>query len=94
MHLGKRYLVHCGDWHTFCGRVVGMAGPLVFEMDLVSKISDTSRGDNWDVLAAGVDLEARAAATYKHYKGTQCVPMPIIAFEWFGDLPQEAKYGR
>lgn len=89
MHIGKRYLVHCGDWHTFCGLVVGMAGPLIFEMDLVSKISDTTRGDNWDVLASGEDPDARTVAQYKHYKGRQCVPLPIIAFEWFGKLPQE-----
>lgn len=88
MEVGKAYLVHCGDWHTICGRVVRQVGPFTYLMEGVSKIAETNNGDNWHDLAAG-DAEARKAATYRHYKTIAIVPLSILAFEWIGKLPQE-----
>lgn len=88
MEVGKAYLVHCGDWHTFIGRVTRQISPYVYEMTSVSKISETNNGDCWDRLCAG-DTKARERATYIHYKTTATVPLTVVAFEWLGKLPQE-----
>lgn len=90
MELGKAYLVHCGDWHTFVGRCVRMISPVVYLMESVSKISDTNGGDCWQLLTDG-DQEARLRAEYIHYKGRMVVPLTIAAFEWAGNTPQEDK---
>lgn len=88
MEIGKAYLVHCGDWHTFVGRCVGMISPVVYLMEGVSKICETNNGDNWHLLAAG-DEAARKKATYAHYTTNMVVPLAIGAFEWLGRTPQE-----
>ena len=87
MQVGKNYLIHCGDWHTFVGRCNGQIGPLIFELTDVSKVSDTRGGDNWHLLAEGVE-DARRNARYLHYKTPAYVPLSIIAFEWAGELPK------
>ncbi len=89
MEIGKAYLVHAGDWHTFVGRVVQMISPVVYLMESVSKISETNNGDVWQDMASGVK-EARKRATYAHYKTRMVVPLCIAAFEWVGKTPQEA----
>ena len=89
MRTGTAYLIHSGDWHTFVGRVVGQLGPGTYELEKVSKIADTNNGDCWELLAAG-DAELRRVCTYRHYKTTAVIPLVIAAFEWVGDLPQEA----
>lgn len=86
MEPGKCYLVHCGDWHTFVGRVSRQVGPLLYEMTDVSKVYDTHGGDNWESLAAG-DIQARQQAEYRHYTTPALVPLTIAAFEWAGELP-------
>ena len=91
MRIGKSYLVHCGDWHTFVGRVVDQIGPQTYEMECVSKIAETDNGDCWHELAAG-KKGLREAASYKHFKGRCPVPLAIFATEWEGQLPQEAGY--
>ncbi len=88
METGKAYLVHCGDWHTICGRVVKQVGPFTYLLGCVSKIDDTTRGDNWEELAANVG-DSRSAAKYKHYTTKAVVPLNVLAFEWVGKLPQE-----
>lgn len=88
MTVGKAYLIHCGDWHTFVGRVVKQVGPFTYEMEKCSKIADTNNGDNWEELAAG-NAKARKAATYKHYTTPTLVVLTIGAFEWVGKVPQE-----
>ena len=88
MRIGEQYLVHCGDWHTFVGRVVAQVGPGTYEMEKVSKVAETNNGDCWEELAAGnEDLRRRAA--YKHYKTLAVIPLVIAAFVWVGKLPQE-----
>lgn len=88
MEEGKAYLVHCGDWHTICGRVIRQTGPFLYLLEKVSKIADTNNNDNWEQLTAG-NQEARKKATYKHYTTNALVPLNILAFEWEGLLPQE-----
>ncbi len=88
MEIGKAYLVHCGDWHTFVGRVVDQLGPQTYKLECVSKISDTNNSDCWHLLAEGDD-RLRAACTYAHYKTAAVIPLAIAAFEWAGLLPQE-----
>jgi hypothetical protein len=88
MRIGQCYLVHCGDWHTFVGRVVAQLGPGTYEMEKVSKIAETHGGDNWEELAAG-DAAARTRCDYKHYQGLAAIPLVIAAFTWTGKLPQE-----
>ena len=88
MEIGKAYLVHCGDWHTICGRVVRQVGPFTYLLTAVSKIHETNDGDNWEKLAAG-DAAARKKATYRHYTTDAVVPLNVLAFEWLGKLPQE-----
>lgn len=89
MRIGKNYLVHCGDWHTYIGRVVAQLGPGTYEMVSVSKVSETNNGDCWHDLAAG-DERLRGAAEYRHYETKAVIPLSIAAFEWVGDLPQDA----
>ena len=86
MRVGKNYIVHCGDWHTFVGRCNELVGSLVYEMVEVSKIDDTRQGDNWHDLAANKG-NARRQASYLHYDTPMCVPLSIAAFEWVGELP-------
>ena len=88
MRIGRAYLVHCGDWHTFIGRVVDQLGPGIYELDLVSKVTNTNNGDCWHKLAAG-DAKFRKAASYEHYTTKAAIPLVIAAFEWVGKLPQE-----
>lgn len=88
MEIGKAYLIHGGDWHTFVGRVVDHVGPLTYRLESVSKIYDTRNGDCWDRLAAG-DKQLRAACDYRHYTTPTFVPLAIAAFEWVGKTPQE-----
>ena len=88
MEIGKNYLVHCGDWHTFVGRVVKQVGPGTYLMEKVSKIAETNNGDCWEQLCEGNET-LRAACSYKHYKVRAVTPLVIIAFEWLGKLPQE-----
>ena len=88
MENGKAYLVHCGDWHTVCGRVIKQIGPFTYLLSSVSKIAETNGGDCWEELAAG-DAKARKRAAYKHYTTQAVVPLNVIAFEWLGKLPQE-----
>ncbi len=90
MEIGKAYLVHCGDWHTICGRVVRQCGPFTYILESVSKIHETHNGDNWQALAGG-DQHARKAADYRHYTTAAVVPLNVLAFEWLGPLPQEAQ---
>ena len=88
MRIGGKYLVQCGDWHTFVGRVVAQLGPGTYEMEAVSKIAETNNGDCWEELAGGNE-DLRRQATYKHYKTLAVIPLVIAAFEWTGKLPQE-----
>lgn len=95
MEIGKAYLVHCGDWHTFIGRVTAQLSAYVYVMDHVSKISNTNNNDNWHELAAG-NAKARKKATYVHYTTPATIPLTIVAFVWEGLLPQEEmnEYGK
>ncbi len=86
MEPGKCYLIHGGDWHTFCVRVVRQVGPMTYLCDCVSKVSETNNGDVWHMLAGG-DEAARKRATYAHYDTPAVLPLTIVAFEWVGDLP-------
>lgn len=88
MEIGKAYLIHCGDWHTFVGRVVEQIGPMTYGMECVSKIAETNNGDCWESLAAG-DERLRAACDYRHHTTPGVFPLGIAAFEWVGKLPQE-----
>lgn len=87
MEPGKAYLIHGGDWHTFVGRVVRQCGPMLYELEKVSKI-DTNNGDCWHELAAG-DERLRKACTYFHFTTPAVLPLTIAAFEWAGRVPQE-----
>lgn len=88
MEIGQAYLLFCGDWHAFVGRVVAQIGPFTYRLESVSKIAETNNGDNWEKLAAG-DKQERKRATYRHYTTPAVVPLTIAAFEWTGKLPQE-----
>lgn len=88
MEPGCCYLIHCGDWHTYVGRVVKQVGGQTYQMESVSKITETNNGDCWHDLAAG-DESLRTVASYAHYKTRLIVPLSIAAFEWVGKLPQE-----
>jgi hypothetical protein len=90
MKIGSCYLVHCGDWHTFVGRVVSQQGPWLYEFADVSKVSETNNGDCWHGLAAG-DKKLRIAATYHHYDTAVFLPLTIAAVEWVGELPRVFK---
>lgn len=87
MRIGKNYIVHLGDWHTFIGRCTEQIGPLTYALSDASKISDTNNGDNWHLLASG-DKTARKAATYLHCDTEVIVPLSIAAIEWVGELPE------
>lgn len=86
MRIGKAYLVHCGDWHTFVGRVTEQIAPGIYEMWPVSKIAETNNGDCWEAMAGG-DAKLRGAANYKHGKTPHVIPLTIAAMEWVGELP-------
>ena len=86
MQIGKNYLIHCGDWHTFVGRFEGFVSPILGKFSNVSKIANTNNGDCWEDLCAG-DIDARKKATYKRYPTPLCCPIAIGCFEWVGDLP-------
>lgn len=87
MKIGKRYLVHLGDWHTFVGEVAEQLGPLTYELRWASKVDLThAGGDVWDRYCAG-DADVRAAAQHWHYPGAAVVPLSIVAMEYTGDLP-------
>ena len=90
MEIGKAYLIHCGDWHTFVGRVVRQCGPFTYVMDSCSKL-DTQQGDIWHDLAAG-DERRRKACSYWHDKGERIVVLSITCVEWKGKTPQESGY--
>lgn len=98
MRIGQCYLIHCGDWHTFVGRVVAQIGPGTYELECVSKISETNNGDCWGQLAAG-NKTLRKACSYVHTPRNPetkewlkaVIPLVIAAFEWVGKLPQEEK---
>lgn len=92
MEPGQAYLIHCGDWHTYCGRCVRQVGPLAYRFDLLSKIDNTNGGDNWHELAAG-DTQARSRAAYLHYDVAAVIPLSIAAFEWRGELPHPKAKG-
>lgn len=91
MRVGRCYLVHGGDWHTFVGRVREQLGPLTYELEGVSKVAETNNGDVWHELAAG-DERLRRACDYRHHTTPVVVPLGIAAIEWVGKLPQEAGY--
>lgn len=88
MEVGKAYLIHCGDWHTFVGRVTRQVGPFVYEMEKSSKL-DTNAGDVWNQLAAGKDKAMRRACTYWHDSTPRLVVLNISALEWLGKTPAE-----
>lgn len=88
MDPGVAYLIHCGDWHTFVGRVVRQIGPGTYKWESVSKITETNNGDCWEELAAG-NQRLRDAASYRHYTTPGVIPLVIAAFEWVGLTPQE-----
>lgn len=90
MEIGKIYLIHCGDWHSFVGRVVRQTGPFTYVMSSCSKL-DTQNGDVWHKLCAG-DKRLREACRYWHSKGERIVVLSITAEEWEGETPQEAGY--
>lgn len=91
METGKVYLIHCGDWHSFVGRVVSQTGPHTYLMESCSKVCDTGAGDVWHLLCAG-DKQARKRATYAHYHKPVPVVLSIVCFEWDGLPPQEDTY--
>ncbi len=88
MEVGKAYLIHCGDWHTFVGRLKAHATPLLCEFENVSKITNTNNDDVWHALAAG-DERLRGEASYEHYTTPVFLPIAIAAFEWVGKVPSE-----
>jgi hypothetical protein len=89
MRVGKAYLMHQGDWHTFVGRVVEQTGPLTYAVTSLSKVDLEHIGDRWGDLAGG-DEALRRDARYWHYKGEAILPLSIAAIEWVGPTPQEA----
>lgn len=91
MRIGTAYLVHCGDWHSFVGRVTDQIGPFTYVLSSASKIDNTNEGDNWHILAAGNE-RARKAAKYLHHTTELIIPLTIAALEWVGETPQEADY--
>lgn len=88
MEPGKAYLMHCGDWHSFVGRVVCQTAPFTYKFESLSKIADTRNGDCWEKLAAG-DERLRNEADYRHYTTPVILPLTIAAIEWVGSTPQE-----
>jgi hypothetical protein len=90
MRIGRNYLCHLGDWHTFVGRCTEQIGPLTYALSHVSKVANTNNGDNWHLLAGG-DKRARQQATYIHYTTEVIVPLSIAAIEWAGELPGQVQ---
>jgi|LakMenEpi03Aug12_release.lakeMendotaPanAssembly.Ray.scaffolds.fasta_scaffold06344_28 hypothetical protein len=90
MRIGRNYLCHLGDWHTFVGRCTEQIGPLTYVLQNASKIANTNNGDNWHKLAGG-DEKAREQATYIHYTTEVIVPLSIAAIEWVGELPGQVQ---
>jgi hypothetical protein len=90
MRIGRNYLCHLGDWHTFVGRCTEQIGPLTYVLQNASKIANTNNGDNWHLLAGG-DKRARQQATYIHYTTEVIVPLSIAAIEWVGELPKQVQ---
>lgn len=90
MRIGRNYLCHLGDWHTFVGRCVEQIGPLTYVLQDASKIANTNNGDNWHKLAGG-DKQARQQATYINYTTEVIVPLSIAAIEWVGELPGQVQ---
>ena len=89
MEIGKVYLIETVDWFAWVGRVQSQVGPYEYRMVSVSKIHDTSAGDNWELLAAG-DKAARKAAQYRHYTTSVLLGIGAVAkIEWAGGTPQE-----
>ena len=88
MEPNKAYLFHCGDWHTYVGRMVRQVSPLLYEITESSKISDTNNDDCWHELCAGNE-ELRKAATYVHDQTPRFVPASISVSEWVGKTPKE-----
>lgn len=89
MEIGKAYLIHGGDWHTFVGRLVGQSTPLIYDFEQVSKIWDTNQADVWGDLAADNSKADRKICEYRHFSGTVHLPVSIAAIEWSGKTPQE-----
>lgn len=89
MRVGKAYLVHAGDWHTFVGRVKEQLGPLTYVMESASKVDIEHIGDRWSDLCLD-GAEIRPQARYWHYAGELVLPLSIAAIEWHGRTPQEA----
>ena len=87
MRVGRNYLVHLGDWHTFVGHCGEQLGPLTYALTHASKVDISSAGDRWHDLCAGGDAALRLSATYWHQPGECVVPLSIVAVEWFGELP-------
>lgn len=88
MEIGKAYLLHQGDWHTFVGRCVKQTGPFTYEFHFVSQIMNTNNGPVWNELQAG-NKEVRKRATYKHESTPQVFPLTIRAGLWIGKTPAE-----
>lgn len=87
MRVGKNYLVHLGDWHTFVGHCSEQLGPLTYALTFASKVDIEQYGDRWHDLCKGDDKTLRLGAKYWHQPGECIVPLSICAIEWFGDLP-------
>lgn len=88
MIVGKAYLLHQGDWHTFVGRCAAQTGPFTYEFHHVSQIMDTNNGGNWNDLQRG-DEGARKKAEYRHESTPQEFPLTIRAGLWIGKTPAE-----
>lgn len=86
MVVGDAYLVVCGDWHTFVGRLVRQASPLLFEFKSLSKI-ETNNGDCWGELCDDVG-NYRSEASFIH-QADGFIPVSIAAHKWNGLTPQE-----
>lgn len=58
MEIGKSYLFHCGDWHSFVDQFVRFVSPLIIELKYASKLEPGI--DNWHLLAEGYTDARRA----------------------------------
>lgn len=86
MRVGKNYLIHLGDWHTFVGQVDEQTGPLQYRLICASKVDlSNAGGDVWEKYCAG-DEEVRRLARHWHYTGEVVVPLSIAAIEYHGQL--------
>jgi len=91
MEIGKAYLIHCGDWHTFVGRVAEQTGPFTYKMASCSKL-DTNQGDVWSDLCLEKNESMRRQCRYWHDHTPRLCVLSISALEWEGKTPQEAGY--